>query len=143
MALADRLAVSSLAALLALVAGCAAGGGRAAANAAPAVPAHAASHVHARSTDHDADDDVATGMASYYSDDHEGRRTASGRRYDAERLTAAHRTLPFGTRLRVTNLANDRSVVVTVTDRGPFVRGRIVDVSRRAAEKLGFVARGT
>ena len=84
-----------------------------------------------------------TGVASYYAKKFEGRRTASGDRYDGDRLTAAHRTLPFGTRVRVTNLANDASVVVTVNDRGPFRRNRVIDVSRRAARALGFIADGT
>ena len=82
------------------------------------------------------------GYASYYSARHEGRATASGARYDPDALTAAHRTLPFGTRARVTNLENGRSVVVTITDRGPFRRGRVIDVSERAARTLGFVAKG-
>jgi rare lipoprotein A len=84
-----------------------------------------------------------TGVASYYAKKFEGRRTASGDRYDGDRLTAAHRTLPFGTRIRVTNLANDASVVVTVNDRGPFRKNRVIDVSRRAARALGFIADGT
>ncbi|MDE2361873.1 MAG: septal ring lytic transglycosylase RlpA family protein [Hyphomicrobiales bacterium] len=80
---------------------------------------------------------VWTGKASYYG----GRgRTASGGHVGA--LTAAHRSLPFGTHLRVTNLRNRRSVVVTVNDRGPFVRGRIVDVSTGAANALGFRSAG-
>jgi rare lipoprotein A len=83
------------------------------------------------------------GYASYYGREHHGRRTASGERFDASRLTAAHRTLPFGTRVRVTNLDNGRRVVVTVTDRGPFRRHRVIDVSRRAAEDLGFLREGT
>jgi rare lipoprotein A len=83
------------------------------------------------------------GLASYYSSAHDGHRTASGRVYDERRLSAAHRTLPFGTQVRVTNLENHRSVVVTVTDRGPFRRGRVIDVSRRAARELGFIADGT
>jgi len=83
------------------------------------------------------------GYASYYGREHHGRRTASGERFDAGRLTAAHRTLPFGTRVRVTNLDNGRKVVVTVTDRGPFRRHRVIDVSRRAAEDLGFLREGT
>ena len=78
------------------------------------------------------------GIASFYERAFHGRTTASGRTYDERELTAAHRTLPFGTRVRVTNVANGRSVVVTITDRGPFARGRIIDVSRRAARKLGF-----
>jgi len=83
------------------------------------------------------------GYASYYGREHHGRRTASGERFDADRLTAAHRTLPFGTRVRVTNLANGRSVTVRVTDRGPFRRERVIDVSRRAAKDLGFLRAGT
>ena len=82
-------------------------------------------------------------MASFYGAEHANRRTASGARFDPDRLTAAHPTLPFGTRVRVTNLDNGRSVVVTITDRGPFRRKRIIDVSRRAAKELGFVREGT
>lgn len=76
-----------------------------------------------------------TGKASYYA--HTGR-TASGAMFDRSALTAAHRTAPFGTRMKVTNLANRKTTIVTVTDRGPFVRGRIIDVSARAADVLGF-----
>jgi rare lipoprotein A len=82
------------------------------------------------------------GMASFYGKDHVGRKTASGRRFDANALTAAHRTLPFGTRLTVTNLKNGRSVVVEVSDRGPFKPNRILDVSYAAADRLGFVRDG-
>lgn len=83
---------------------------------------------------------VATqGIASFYA---EGKRTASGEKFDAHELTAAHPTLPFGTRLRVTNVATGRSVMVRVNDRGPYVPGRIVDVSYAAAESLGMVGRG-
>ena len=83
------------------------------------------------------------GMASYLNSVHHGHTTSSGAVYNEHRLTAAHRTLPFGTRVRVTNLANHKSVVVTITDRGPFRRGRIIDVSKRAAIELGFLAKGT
>jgi rare lipoprotein A len=83
------------------------------------------------------------GTASFYSHRFDGRKTASGQTYDETQLTAAHRTLPFGTRVRVTNMRNDRSVVVTVTDRGPSNRRRVIDVSRRAADLLGFVEDGT
>jgi rare lipoprotein A len=79
------------------------------------------------------------GVASFYGHDSE---TASGEKFDANQLTAAHRTLPFGTRLRVTNLANGRSVTVRVNDRGPFVRGRTVDVSSSAAAALQMTERG-
>lgn len=84
----------------------------------------------------------AVGIASWYGREFHGRRTASGRRFDMHALTAAHKTLPFGTKVRVTNLENNRSVVVTITDRGPFVKGRIVDLSMRAAEVLGFKRKG-
>jgi rare lipoprotein A len=83
------------------------------------------------------------GVASYYGRQHHGRRTASGEIFDDRRLTAAHRTLPFGTRVRVINLDNGRRVVVTVTDRGPFRRARVIDVSSRAAGQLGFLTAGT
>ena len=78
------------------------------------------------------------GMASVYSKDFDGKRTASGERYDSRALTAAHRTLPLGTQIRVTNLDNGKSVRVRVNDRGPHVRGRIVDLSSSAAAALGF-----
>lgn len=87
-----------------------------------------------------ADTKIASqGLASFYS---EGTRTASGEKFDANELTAAHPTLPFGTRLRVTNVATGRSVTVRVNDRGPYVPGRIVDVSYSAAASLGMVGRG-
>ena len=86
---------------------------------------------------------VGTGRASYYGEQFRGRRTASGQRFDPDALTAAHRTLPFGTRLRVTNVANGRSVVVRVTDRGPFHRSRILDLSKEAARRIGMVRSGT
>lgn len=86
--------------------------------------------------------DTNTGKASYYHDRHQGMRTASGEPYNRQALTAAHRTLPFGSQVRVTNLNNSRSVVVRVNDRGPFVRGRIIDVSRAAAERLDMLRAG-
>ena len=82
------------------------------------------------------------GLASYYGREHDGRRTASGEIFDMNEMTAAHRTLPFGTRVRVTDLANGRQVTVRINDRGPFRRGRIVDLSYAAARKLGIVGRG-
>jgi rare lipoprotein A len=85
---------------------------------------------------------TTAGIASYYAGHFHGRRTASGARYDQRDLTAAHPTLPFGTLLRVTNLANLRSVVVKVTDRGPFAPGRVIDVSRSAARRLGMLSDG-
>ncbi|WP_029002368.1 septal ring lytic transglycosylase RlpA family protein [Azorhizobium doebereinerae] len=80
-----------------------------------------------------------TGIASYY---WQGRGTASGERFNPNALTAAHRSLPFGTKVRVTNLKNGRTVVVRINDRGPFVRGRIIDVSKAAASELGFHGSG-
>jgi rare lipoprotein A len=82
------------------------------------------------------------GVASFYGARFHGRTTASGARYDMHALTCAHPSAPFGTRLRVTDLESGRSVVVTVTDRGPFVRGRVVDLSLAAARRLGMVERG-
>ncbi len=83
-----------------------------------------------------------TGKASWYGARYHGRTTASGARFDMNAMTAAHRSLPFGTRVRVTNLANRRSVVLTINDRGPYAGRRIIDVSRRAAEILGMVRAG-
>ena len=82
------------------------------------------------------------GLASWYGQPHQGRSTASGEPFDKNQLTAAHRTLPFGTRVRVTNVENGQSVVVRVNDRGPFAAGRIIDVSLGAARALGMVGAG-
>ena len=82
------------------------------------------------------------GIASYYNDSLEGKPTASGEIYSHSKLTAAHRTIPFQSKIKVTNLINERSVIVTVNDRGPFVKGRILDLSKSAAEILGFVEKG-
>jgi rare lipoprotein A len=82
------------------------------------------------------------GLASYYGNEFHGRRTASGARYDAHALTCAHPSAPFGTRLRVTDLETGRSVDVTVNDRGPYAKGRVVDLSLAAARKIGMVDRG-
>lgn len=79
------------------------------------------------------------GAASYYS---RGRRTADGHAFDPNGFTAAHRTLPFGTHVQVVDLVSGRSVVVTITDRGPFVRGRVLDLARGAAQALGMTGRG-
>ncbi|WP_053991232.1 septal ring lytic transglycosylase RlpA family protein [Mangrovimonas sp. TPBH4] len=85
---------------------------------------------------------VQTGKASFYGDKFEGRLTASGEPYSHKNATAAHRSLPFGTMLKVTNLANNKTAYVKVNDRGPFVSGRIIDLSKSIAEKLDFVAAG-
>jgi len=81
----------------------------------------------------------STGIASYY---WQGQQTASGQRFNPSGMTAAHRTLPFGTKVRVTNHSNGRSVVVTINDRGPFIKGRIIDLSRGAAQVIGMTGQG-
>ena len=81
------------------------------------------------------------GVAAYYSKDYRGL-TASGERYDPNKFTCAHRTLPFGTRVRVTDARSHRSVVVTVNDRGPFNKGRVIDLSLAAAKELHMLGRG-
>lgn len=86
---------------------------------------------------------LATGRASFYGFRFEGRPTANGESFDPQAMTAAHRTLPFGTHVRVTNVTNGRSVDVRINDRGPFTKGRIIDLSRGAAEKLGMIRSGT
>ncbi len=84
-----------------------------------------------------------TGVASWYGYPYHGRRAANGEIYDMEKMTAAHRTLPFGTWVRVKNLANSRTVEVRITDRGPFVGGRILDLSHAAAVTLDMIGPGT
>ena len=94
-------------------------------------------------TSSDATAATYTGRASWYGSQFHGRKTASGERFNMNAMTAAHRTLPFGTRVRVTNKRNGRSVVVRINDRGPFSGGRILDVSKAAANRLGLIATGT
>ncbi len=83
-----------------------------------------------------------SGPASWYGDKFHGRRTANGERYDMNKLTAAHKTLPFGTKVRVTNSRNGKSVVVRINDRGPFVGNRVIDLSRGAAGAVGIIRSG-
>lgn len=83
------------------------------------------------------------GTASYYADSLDGNPTASGEPYNRKAMTAAHRTLPFGTTVKVTNLSNDKSVVVRINDRGPHTKNRVIDLSAAAAEKLGLLDSGT
>lgn len=83
------------------------------------------------------------GVASWYGNDFHGKRTANGERYDMHALTAAHRTLPMPSLVRVTNMENGRSAILRINDRGPFARSRILDVSKRAADALGFIGQGT
>ena len=82
------------------------------------------------------------GVASWYGKEHQGRLTASGRRFDRRKLTAAHNTLPLNTRAIVTNLENGKSVEVTIDDRGPGIRGRVIDLSEHAARRLGMKKEG-
>jgi rare lipoprotein A len=84
-----------------------------------------------------------TGVASWYGHPYHGRASSSGEIYDMEKLTAAHRTMPFGTEVRVINLGNDRSVQVRINDRGPFVEGRIIDLSHAAASEIRMIGPGT
>ena len=83
-----------------------------------------------------------SGVASYYGARFNGRRTANGERFDMNAMTAAHKTLPFGTKVRVTNPRTGKSVVVRINDRGPYAHGREIDVSRAAATQLGLIQRG-
>jgi rare lipoprotein A len=83
-----------------------------------------------------------SGVASYYADHYHGRKTASGELFDMHALTAAHPTYRFGTRVKVTHLENQRSVIVRINDRGPFVKGRVIDLSLAAAEQLRMVRSG-
>lgn len=85
---------------------------------------------------------AADGIASFYGRSEHGGPTASGERFDMHKLTAAHRTLPMGSRVTVTNLANGRSVTVRINDRGPFVRGRVIDLSQAAAGEIGMIGSG-
>ncbi len=84
-----------------------------------------------------------TGEASFYASKFEGRKTASGEIFSNEKMTAAHKQLAFGTKVRVTNLENQKTVVVIINDRGPFIKGRIIDVSQKAAKELEFLQQGT
>lgn len=85
---------------------------------------------------------LGTGVASFYGKRFHGRRTANGERFNMNAMTAAHKTLPFGTFVRVINPANGRTVIVRINDRGPFIRGREIDLSRAAAQEIGMIQRG-
>jgi rare lipoprotein A len=91
----------------------------------------------------EATDELFRGMASYYGNEFQGRKTANGERYDKNELSGAHRTLPFGTMVRVRNTANDRSVVIRINDRGPWKESRVLDVSFAAAQELDMTRSGT
>lgn len=86
---------------------------------------------------------IGSGIASYYGNELAGNRTASGERFDPGKLTAAHRTLPMGSRVLVTNAANGKSVIVRINDRGPFHGNRVIDLSKSAASRIGLIARGS
>ncbi|PQM28812.1 septal ring lytic transglycosylase RlpA family lipoprotein [Sphingopyxis lindanitolerans] len=90
----------------------------------------------------DAETEIDGGMASYYGSELAGNRTASGERFDPSQFTAAHRSLPFGSKVRVTNTSNGDSVIVRINDRGPFSRGRVIDVSQAAAREIGLQRSG-
>jgi rare lipoprotein A len=89
-----------------------------------------------------ADGAVQKGKAAYYGDKFHGRKTASGEKYDKRAMTAAHKTLPFGTVVKVTNLKNGKTVEVRINDRGPYGKGRVIDLSRAAAQKLDMIRAG-
>lgn len=83
-----------------------------------------------------------TGLASFYSDSFHGKKTASGEKYDKNQLTAAHKTLPFGTMIKITRLDNNKSVVVRINDRGPYIKGRVIEVSKKAADAIDLTKAG-
>ena len=85
---------------------------------------------------------IVDGVASYYGREHHGKKTANGEMFDMNKLTAAHRSLSFGSQVKVTNLSNQRSVIVRINDRGPYYQGRIIDLSQAAAERLEMVKAG-
>lgn len=93
--------------------------------------------------DIDEETEIGGGMASYYGNELAGNRTASGERFDPGQLTAAHRSLPFGSMVRVTNTSNGDSVIVRINDRGPFAHGRVIDVSQAAAREIDMHRSGT
>ena len=86
--------------------------------------------------------DVQTGKASYYHDRFHGRTTASGAKYNKNALSAAHKTLPLGSKVKVTDARTGKSVVVRINDRGPFIKGRVIDLSRAAAKEIGLTKKG-
>ena len=108
-----------------------------------ALPLLLAIPVAAQEQNADDSTEIGSGMASYYGDELAGNRTASGERFDPDQMTGAHRSLPFGSMVRVTNVANGDSVVVRINDRGPFSRGRVIDISHAAAREIGMHRSGT
>ncbi len=116
----------------ALAAGCATG----------EAPEGRAARPPAKPPEQRAEHAIVIGKASWYGEPHHGRKTASGEIYDMNAMTAAHRTLALGTHVRVTNVANGKSVVVRINDRGPFIDGRVIDLSKAAARELGSLGEG-
>ncbi|TIX50383.1 septal ring lytic transglycosylase RlpA family protein [Alteraurantiacibacter aquimixticola] len=108
----------------------------------PVLPSHAVDIATIDPPTEPAATALGEGVASYYGRRFAGRPTANGETFDPQQLTAAHKTLPFGSMVRVTNTRNGRQVVVRINDRGPFVRGRTIDLSRAAAEEIGIVSAG-
>ncbi len=82
------------------------------------------------------------GKASYYADKFVGRKTANGETFSQRKMTAAHKYLPFGTKVKITNISNGKTIRVRINDRGPFVAGRVIDLSKKAAKKLGMIQAG-
>ena len=97
----------------------------------------------ANGVDVETETELSGGMASYYGDELAGNRTANGERFNPSQMTAAHRSLPFGSMVRVTNISNGDSVIVRINDRGPFSHGRVIDVSHAAAREIGMHRSGT
>ncbi|MGB7569011.1 MAG: septal ring lytic transglycosylase RlpA family protein [Chitinivibrionales bacterium] len=108
-----------------------------------AVPLHSTAHVKPSIINKNQRRFVERGIAAWYGSKFHGRKTSSGERFDMNKLTAAHRTLPFNTVVKVTNLHNKTSVVVRINDRGPYAKNRIIDLSRAAAHKIGLDRSGT
>jgi len=108
-----------------------------------AVPLHSSAHVKPSIMHKNHRGFVQRGTAAWYGAKFHGRKTSSGERFDMNKLTAAHRTLPFNTAVKVTNLNNKASVVVRINDRGPYAKNRIIDLSRAAAHKIGLDRSGT
>lgn len=107
-----------------------------------APPRHLSTHVKVSTIKKDQQGFVQRGTATWYGNEFHGKKTASGERFDMHKLTAAHRTLPFNTMVKVTNLKNKASVVVRINDRGPFGGKHVIDLSRAAANKIGIVKSG-
>lgn len=105
--------------------------------------AHAKSSYARQSQSRKVKKKLQRGMASWYGANHQGKRTASGEKFNMNALTAAHRTLPMNSVVKVKSLSTGKTVLVRINDRGPFAQGRIIDVSKAAAQKLGFIKRGT